>query len=91
MSYKTIDRNFKTAPVAVIPVNPYFWPNSAEHDVALTSLTADYYDLGPNFCHKVWKSCPEKYGKFRVVICFSFKDILRNMVGAVSFPSTGRG
>ena len=23
----------KTAPVAAIPVNPYFWSKSAEHDV----------------------------------------------------------
>ena len=27
--------------VAVIPVNPFCWSKSAEHDVTLTSLTAD--------------------------------------------------
>ena len=37
----SIDRSFKTAPVAVIPVNLYFGSKSAEHDVTLTSLTAD--------------------------------------------------
>ena len=41
MSYKTIDRIFKTAAVAAIPANPYFWSKSAEHDVTLTSLTVD--------------------------------------------------
>ena len=33
MSCKTIDRSFKTAPVAVIPVNPYFWSKSTEQSV----------------------------------------------------------
>ena len=41
MPYKAIDRGLKTAPVAAIPVNPYFLSKSAEHDVTLTSLTAD--------------------------------------------------
>ena len=39
--YKPIDRSSKTAPVAAIPVNPYFSSNSAEYDVTLTSPTAD--------------------------------------------------
>ena len=41
MSHETVDRSFKTAPVAAIPVNPYFWSKSVEYDVTLTSLTAD--------------------------------------------------
>ena len=36
----SIDRSFKTAPVAVISVNPYFLSKSAEHDVTLTSFAA---------------------------------------------------
>ena len=39
--FKTIDPSFKTAPMGAIPVNPYFWSKSTEHDVTLTSLTAD--------------------------------------------------
>ena len=39
--YKTIDRSFKTALVAAIPVNPYFQSKSAEHDVTLTSFVAE--------------------------------------------------
>ena len=31
----------KTAPVAAIPVNPYFRSKSAEHDVTLTSFVAE--------------------------------------------------
>ena len=38
---KSIDRSLKTAPVAVIPVNPFCWSKEAEHDVTLTSLTTD--------------------------------------------------
>ena len=49
MTYKTIDRSFKTAPVVAIPVNPYFWSKSAEHDVTLTSLTADLLRPGTYF------------------------------------------
>ena len=46
ISFKSIDRSFKTAPVAVIPVNPYFWSKhdvtlTAEHDVTLTSFVAE--------------------------------------------------
>ena len=37
----TIDRSFKTALVAAIPVNPYFQSKSAEHDVTLTSFVAE--------------------------------------------------
>ena len=37
---KKIDCSFKTAPVAAIPVNPYFRSKSAEHDVTLTSFVA---------------------------------------------------
>ena len=33
--------SFKTAPVAAIPVNPYFRSKSAEHDVTLTSFVAE--------------------------------------------------
>ena len=40
-SYEKIDCGFKTAPVAAIPVNPYFWSKSAEHDVTLTSFVAE--------------------------------------------------
>ena len=32
---------FPNARVTAIPANPYFWPKMAEHDVTLTSLTAD--------------------------------------------------
>ena len=39
--FKSIDRSFKTAPVAVIPVNPYFGSKSVEHDVTLTSFVAE--------------------------------------------------
>ena len=38
---KTIGRSFKTATVAVIPVNTYFWSKSVEHDVILTSFVAE--------------------------------------------------
>ena len=31
----------KTERVTAIPAAPYFWPKIAEHDVTLTSLTAD--------------------------------------------------
>ena len=41
ISYKSIDRSFKTALVAAIPVNQFCWSKSAKHDVTLTSLTAD--------------------------------------------------
>ena len=41
------------------------------------------------FWHKVWYSCPERFGKFRVVICFSFGYILGNRMGDIS-PPTGR-
>ena len=41
ISYKTINCSFKIAPVAVIPVNPYFRSKSAEHDVTLTSFVAE--------------------------------------------------
>ena len=41
ISYKSIDRSLKTAPVAANPVNPFCWSKSAKHDVTLTSLTAD--------------------------------------------------
>ena len=40
LSYKKTDCSFKTAPVAAIPVNPYFRSKSAEHDVTLTSFVA---------------------------------------------------
>ena len=36
-----IDGSFKTAPVALIPVNPYFLSKSAEHDVTVTSFKAE--------------------------------------------------
>ena len=39
-SVPLIDRSFKTTPVAVIPVKPYFLSKSAEHDVTLTSFVA---------------------------------------------------
>ena len=32
---------FQNERVTAIPANPYFWPKMAEHDVTLTSLTAD--------------------------------------------------
>ena len=41
MTHKKIDCSFKTAPVAAIPVNPYFWSKSAEHEVTLTSFVAE--------------------------------------------------
>ena len=41
MSYQSIARSLKTAPVAVIPESPFCCLKSAEHDVTLTSLTAD--------------------------------------------------
>ena len=37
---KSIDRDFKTATEAMIPLNPYFWSKSTEHDVTLTSFVA---------------------------------------------------
>ena len=41
ISYKSIDRSLKSAPVVAIPVNPFCWSKSAKHDATLTSLTAD--------------------------------------------------
>ena len=41
MRYKTIDRSFKYAPVASIPVNTYFWSKLAEHDITLTSFVVE--------------------------------------------------
>ena len=49
VSYKSIDRSPKTAPVAAIPVNPFRWSKSANHDVTLTSLTADLFWPGSYF------------------------------------------
>ena len=48
MSYKTIERSLKTAPVAAILVSPYVWSNSAENDVTMTSLKLTYYYVGPD-------------------------------------------
>ena len=45
LRFWTINRSFKTAPVAVIPVNPYFVSKSAEHDVTLTSFVAELWSL----------------------------------------------
>ena len=39
LSYKTIDRSLKTAPLVAFPVNSYCWSKSAEHDVTLMSFT----------------------------------------------------
>ena len=44
---------FKTASVAAIPVNPYFWSKSAKHHVTLRSLTADLLWPGTYFLHNV--------------------------------------
>ena len=44
--YKSIHRSLKIAPVAMISVNPFCWSKSAEHDVTLTSLTADLLRSG---------------------------------------------
>ena len=41
-------------------------------------------------CYKVWNCCPETYDKFRVVILFSFGDILGNRVGGGRFPPPQR-
>ena len=38
---RTLDHILKTTPVAAIPVTLYFRSKSAEHDVTLTSLTAN--------------------------------------------------
>ena len=38
---KNIDDSSKTVPVTAFPANPYFRSKSAEHDVTLTSFTAD--------------------------------------------------
>ena len=46
ISYKKIDCSFKTAPVAAIPVNPYFRSKSVEHDVTLTSFVAELWHPG---------------------------------------------
>ena len=45
------------------------------------------------FLLNVWNCCPERYGKFLVVICVSFEDILgsRVGVGAVSVLQRGAG
>ena len=71
MSYKTIDRSLKTAPLVTFPVNPYCWSKSAEHDVTLTSLTADLLWPGTQFfdtrCGIVaWRGMTSLEAKFPV-------------------------
>ena len=70
MSYKSIDRNLKTASVAVL--------KSTEHDVTLTSFVADLLYPGISiFLHNVWNWCERGCWKFGVDVCIYLGDIAR--------------
>ena len=86
---------FKTERVTAIPANPYFWPKMAEHDVTLTSLTADLSEVR-NF--PLVNMCRIDVGrgsrKFRSPTPFRFWAMLGNVEGGGPFrppPPAGRG
>ena len=91
ISYQSIDRSLKTAPVAAIPVNPFCLSKSAKHDVTLTSLTADL--LLPGFlfvdtrCGIVARRGMASFkAKFPV-----FQELFAKTTGALCPPPAGGG
>ena len=77
--------------MTAFPANPYFRSKSAEHDVTLTSFTADLSKLGRYNLHNLCKILQEGYIKF----CDRASNGLGDMAkkkreGAMYSPPVGR-